>query len=157
MPRNLFTLLLLLSPLCLLADDSDTVQLNYSVAGINNIEIDAENINLSLNTPNGSEYIPASNSTSYTITSNAPDDTKKLTAAINQDMPADLRLSLTAAAPSGATSTGRQNLSTTAADLVMNIDSVKQSNLNLAFELGGPTSAPSSSGSRTVTLTIADQ
>jgi len=66
-------------------------------------------------------------------------------------------LSLTAAAPSGASAAGKVSLTATAGDLVTGITQVAESGLTLTYELDAEvTAGVVPSATKTVTLTIAD-
>ena len=59
--------------------------------------------------------------TTYDVTTPNPPGTYRITARINQAMPAGTTLSLTMAAPTGASSVGPVSLTTTAQDIVINV------------------------------------
>ncbi|HET6230091.1 MAG TPA: hypothetical protein VFE05_08480 [Longimicrobiaceae bacterium] len=90
---------------------------------------------------------------SYAITTNETD--RKITAELDSDMPAGTTLSVTLAAPSGATSAGAVSLSTTAQDVVTGISTVNQSGLNAGYTLAATVAAGVvPAGSREVTYTV---
>ena len=62
-----------------------------------------------------------SSSTTYNVTTPKPPGTYRITARINQVMPAGTTLSLAMAAPTGASSLGAVALTTTAQDIVVNL------------------------------------
>jgi opacity protein-like surface antigen len=101
----------------------------------------------------GSAPNSASANATYAITTNESD--RKITAEIDSDTPSGLTLSVNLAAPSGATSAGAVQLSTTAQDVVTGISTVNASGLNVTYTLQATSAAgvvPSTS--RTVTYTI---
>jgi len=96
-------------------------------------------------------------STTYAITTNCASNGKKITAAIGEDMPSGVTLSLTLSAPAGGISGGAKDLSTSAQDVVTAIDAVAQSGISISYQLSATVSAGVvASGTRTVTLTLAD-
>jgi hypothetical protein len=93
-------------------------------------------------------------STTYTVTTFFG-GSKKITASLNAAMPANVTLTATYNAPSGATSTGPVNLDTTARDMVTNINNEFNSSNGITYTLSATVLAgvvPSQS--RTVTLTL---
>jgi hypothetical protein len=92
---------------------------------------------------------------SYAVTTN--ESSKKITAELDQDMPAGLTLWVSLGQPTGASSAGAQVLSTTAADVVTDIAEVSESNLSVLYTLKATLGAgPVAAASRTVTFTIID-
>jgi hypothetical protein len=101
----------------------------------------------------GSAPTSATANASYAITTNEAD--RKVTAQLDTDTPAGVTLAASLAAPSGATSAGAVQLSTTAQDVVTGIGTVNQSGLNVTYTLSATAAAgvvPSTV--RTVTYTI---
>jgi hypothetical protein len=102
----------------------------------------------------GSAPVSVTNSsTTYTLALTL--GTHKLTGQINAGMPTGTTLSVTLAAPPGATSQGAVALSTTPRDLVTNINLTVASTRSITYQL----SATSAAGvvpaqTRTVTLTL---
>lgn len=88
----------------------------------------------------------------YAVTTN---QTAKISAAIDSNMPSELTLTATMAAPTAATSTGAQVLSTSPQDLVTGITKLNESGLALTYGLSATAAAGVvASGTRTVTYTI---
>lgn len=101
----------------------------------------------------GSAPTSATANATYAITTNETD--RKITAEIDSDTPSGVTLSASLAAPSGATSAGAVQLSTTAQDVVTGIGTVNASGLNVTYTLSATSAAgvvPSTT--RTVTYTI---
>lgn len=93
--------------------------------------------------------------TTYSITTNGTD--KKITAALDSDMPAGVTLKMTLAAPTGAESNGAVALDDTAKNMVTGISTLAESGKTITYELSAlVTAGVLSSNTRTVTLTIAD-
>ncbi len=137
------------------AADSTTQTVTYEVSEINELAVSGSPgaLTVSEATAGSQPDAVTDATTSYDVTTNATD--RKLTAAIDTDMPADVTLSLTAAAPTGATAAGKVSLTATAADLVTSITQVAESGLGLTYELDAEvTAGVVPSASKTVTLTI---
>lgn len=95
---------------------------------------------------------PATANATYAVTTNGTQ--KKITAELDNDMPTGLTLSATMAAPSGASSAGKQSLSSSAVDLVTNVTKVRGTGLSLSYEAVATVEADVTNTSRTVTYTI---
>jgi len=142
-----------------MAASSDTQTINYEVTAINEINIDTAAVTLTVNTAvAGSAPTQATDSETYDITTNVTGPaTKKITAAIDTDMPAGLTLQINVTAPSTGTSAGAQTLSTTAEDVVTAISAVNESDIAINYTLDATVAAGVvGAAAKTVTLTIAD-
>jgi hypothetical protein len=140
-----------------LAGDNDGQDLTYEVTAINEIAITDGSPSLTVNAAvAGEQPTPVTGSGgSYAITTNGTD--KKITAAINTDMPSGLTLALTAGAPTNASANSEVSLSSTAAELVTGITQVAESGLALNYKLMAlVTAGVVPSATKTVTLTITD-
>ncbi|HEX6751308.1 MAG TPA: hypothetical protein VF092_28715 [Longimicrobium sp.] len=107
---------------------------------------------ISTATAGGAPTSATANAT-YAITTN--ESNRKVTAQIDSDTPAGVALSVSLAAPAGATSAGAVQLGTTAQDVVTGIGTVSASGLNVTYTLSATAAAgvvPSTT--RTVTYTI---
>jgi len=93
----------------------------------------------------------ATASATYAVTTNGPQ--KKITAELDSDMPDGLTLNATMAAPSGASSAGKTELSDKAVDLVTNVTKVRGSGLSLTNKAIATVDADPDNVSRTVTYT----
>jgi len=132
--------------------------LSYEVVAINEISVAGDPGTMRVRTAEAGSPLDAvtSASASYALTTNGT--AKKLTAAIDSDMPAGVTLSVRAAAPSGAASLGKRALSGAPVDLVTGIGPVAETGLLLEYEVGAEvTAGVLASALRTVTLTIADE
>ena len=137
------------------AAQSATQTVTFSVSPINALSVSADPGALTVNSATaGSPPNAATNSaTSYAITTN--ETKKKITAAIDQAMPAGLTLQVNLQAPTGATSAGAVTLGTAAADVVTGISKLNESGKTITYTFSATTAAGTvSSTSRTVTLTI---
>jgi hypothetical protein len=90
---------------------------------------------------------------SYAVTTNEAN--KKITASVNQALPAGVSLEVSLAAPSGASSPGSVALGTSASDVVTGISSLNAAALPITYRLtAAPTAQVSGAATRTVTFTI---
>lgn len=107
----------------------------------------------------GSEPISATDAgATYSFTSNAGKDSKKITAALDKDLPSGVTLEVELASPDGNASTTKQVLSATPVDLVVNIDSVVTTNKTITYSLGATAEAGQvTSDSVIVTFTVTNQ
>jgi hypothetical protein len=140
------------------AADNDTITVNYEVQAINELNIDGASVTLTVNAATaGAQPNQVTTSSTYDITTNCAADAKKLTAAINSDMPANVTLTLNLTAPTNGTSQGDVTISSTPADVVTAIDAVAEANINMTFKLDATVSAGVvASASKTLTLTLTD-
>lgn len=105
----------------------------------------------------GLDLDPATDaSTTYSI--DVTTANKKITGSIDTSMPANTTLSISLAAPTGATSNGWVNLDVTASDLVTGLAiGMNESGLSITYRFSATVDAGViSSSSKTVTFTIAD-
>lgn len=101
----------------------------------------------------GSAPTSATANASYAITTN--ESNRKITAAINSNMPSGTTLSVSLAAPSGGSSAGAVSLSTTAQDVVTGVSTANASGLSVTYTLQATAAAGVvAAGTRTVTYTI---
>jgi hypothetical protein len=101
----------------------------------------------------GTGLTSASASGSYAITTNGTG--RKITASLDTDMPDDVTLTVSLAAPSGATSAGTVTLDNTARDVVTGITEVNQSGLSITYGLSATVAAGVvPQGNKQVTYTI---
>jgi hypothetical protein len=137
------------------AADSATQTVTFEVTAINELSISGNPAPLTVSTATagGAPNSVSDSTTSYSITTN--ETNRKITGALNTDMPSGVTLSVSLAAPAGATSAGPQALSTTAADLVTGISTLNETAKTITYQLSAASAAGVvPSGTRTVTLTI---
>lgn len=137
------------------AGDSATQTVTYEVQAINELSVSAATASLTVNsaTAGAAPNVATDATTSYAITTN--ETNRKITGAINSNMPSGVTLSVTLAAPTGGTSAGKQALSTTAVDLVTGIATLNESGKSISYELAATAAAGVvASATKTVTLTI---
>jgi alpha-L-arabinofuranosidase len=129
-----------------------TQQVSINVAEIAVIAVQG-NVSMTINAATAGQAPDAANaSATYAVTTNGTQ--KKITAELDSNMPSGLTLSATMAAPSGASSAGKQALSSNPVDLVTNVTKVRGSGLSLSYEAVATVEADVASTSRTVTYTI---
>jgi hypothetical protein len=140
------------------AANNDTITVNYEVQAINELNIDGASVTLTVNAATaGAQPNQVTTSTTYDITTNCAADAKKLTAAINSDMPPGVTLKLNLTAPTGGTSPGDVTISSTPEDVITAIDAVAEANINMTFKMDATVSAGVvASDSKTLTLTLTD-
>jgi hypothetical protein len=127
-----------------------TQQVSINVAEIAVIAVQG-NVSMTINAATAGQAPDAASAT-YAVTTNGTQ--KKITAELDSNMPSGLTLSATMAAPSGASSAGKQALSSNPVDLVTNVTKVRGSGLSLSYEAVATVEADVASTSRTVTYTI---
>lgn len=139
-----------------LCADTDSQTVNFSIQAINEIDVAAGPVNLTVNTATaGSQPAAATAPSSYSITTNADADSKKITADLDAAMPAGVTLQVNVAAPSGgSTSAGTVTLTTSAVDVVTGIEAVAASGVAINYTLSATVAAVPVTNSRVVTFTI---
>ncbi|MBK1701750.1 hypothetical protein [Thiococcus pfennigii] len=140
------------------AADNDDQTITYEVTAINEIAVSGNPGNLTVSTATAGSQPDAvtDDSTTYAITTNGTN--KRITAALDEAMPANVTLSLTATAPAGgASSSGKVALTASAQSVVTGITQVAESEIGLEYELSATVAAGIvASDTVDVTLTIAD-
>lgn len=89
---------------------------------------------------------------SYAITTN--ESNKKVTASMDQPLPAGVTLEVSLAAPSGASSANYVQLGSASADLVTGISALSASALPISYRLSATPAVHLSAQTRTITFTI---
>ena len=143
-----------------MAGDKAIQTVSFVVGAINDISVSGDPGTMFVSAAiAGSEPEEVSDaSTTYSITSTASTDNKKITASINTPMPNGVTLKINLDAPRGATSSGDVDISnaTNSVDVITAIDSIAESGKTITYKLGATVAAGVVSDSKTVTLTIAD-
>jgi hypothetical protein len=100
----------------LLADNTDDITVNYEVTAINELEITGASATLTINSATGDgDPIQATVADTCDISTNCATDAKKITGAINTNMPSGLTLQVNMTAPTGANSEGAVTMTDAAA------------------------------------------
>ena len=137
------------------AGNTATQTVTYEVQAINELAVSGSTASLTVNaaTAGSAPTAVTDSSTSYAITTN--ETNRKITGALNSDTPSGVTLAVTLAAPTGGTSAGKQNLSSTPVDLVSGISTLNETGKGITYELSATSAAGVvASASKTVTLTI---
>lgn len=137
------------------AGPTATQTVTYEVQAINELSVSAATASLTVSsaTAGSAPNVATDASTSYAITTN--ETNRKITGAINSNMPSGVTLSATLAAPTGGSSGGKLALSTVAVDLVTGISTLNESGKSISYELAATSAAGVvASATKTVTLTI---
>jgi len=133
---------------------AQTQQVSFSVEPINQMSVSGNPGALTINaTTIGSSLTSVTDaSTTWGITTNQTGT--KVTAAIDEAMPAGVTLRVQLAAPTGASSAGNVALGTSAADVVTGITKLAEAGKTVTYTLSATAAAGVVSGSRTVTYTV---
>ena len=136
------------------AAQTATQVVRFQVNAINQIAVSGDPAPLVVNsaTAGGMPTAVTASATTYAITTNQAN--QKITASIDQGMPAGITLELALAAPAGASSAGPVALGTSASDVVTGISMVNASALPITYRLSATAGIQASPAVRTVTLTI---
>lgn len=140
-----------------MAGNTANQTVTYQVSAINEISVSGSPSAMNVNaaTAGSNPDQTTDSSTTYAVTTNGT--SKKLTAAINTDMPSGVTLKINVTAPSGGTSAGDVTLSSAAGDVVTGITTLAESGKTITYKLSAvPTSGPVAQASKTVTLTLTD-
>ena len=139
------------------AQTSDTATVTYEVQAVTlldltgsaSVTIDSGTVGVSLTDDEDTSGV------TYAITNNAGTDSKKLVGSLSAVPTSPTTLSVNVSAPSGATSVGYLELTTSAQDLVTGIDNLAATGVGIAFKLHSTVDAGIvSSTNTTFTLTI---
>jgi hypothetical protein len=139
------------------AANTDNQIVTLQVAAINEIAVSGDPGALIVNTATaGAEPDTATdNSTDYGITTN--ESNKRITGVVDAAVPANTELYIFLVAPTGGTSTGDVQLTTSAADLVTGISTLAETNNTITYKYYASVAAGVvASTTRTVTLTLTD-
>jgi hypothetical protein len=140
-----------------LAANTDNQTVTLQVSAVNEIAVSGDPGALIVSTATaGSEPDAATdNSTDYDITTN--ESGKRITGVLDSAVPANTTLYISLVAPTGGTSAGNVQLTTSAADLVTGISTLAESNHTITYSYNATVAAGIvASTTRTVTLTLTD-
>ncbi|OJU80004.1 MAG: hypothetical protein BGO10_06855 [Chlamydia sp. 32-24] len=132
-----------------------TATVTYTIGAISAITVSGNPGPLNVNAAvAGSPPSSATDSTTtYSVTTNGTN--MKITGSVGAALPTGVSLAVTLAAPSGATSAGAVNLTTTAQNLVTGLTGVAASALGITYALTATAAAvPVSGATAVVTYTI---
>lgn len=136
------------------AAQSATQTVQFQVTAVNQIAVSGNPAPLAITTATAGSGLTSATSTgtSYAITTNEAN--QKITASLDQTMPAGVMLEVQLVAPAGASSTGLVPLGTGSADLVTGISATAASALPITYRLSAGTQVQLGPTARTVTFTI---
>jgi hypothetical protein len=140
-----------------IAADNDNQTITLQVDAINEIAVSGDPGALIVNTATaGAEPDTATdNSTDLDVTTN--ETNKKVTGVLDSAVPANTELYIFIVAPTGATSAGDVQLTTTAADVLTGITTLAEPNHAITYKFYASVDAGTvASTTRTVTLTLTD-
>jgi hypothetical protein len=132
-----------------------TQVVRFRVNAINQIGVSGSPAPMAITTASAgsSPTSVTTNGTSYAITTNEAN--QKITASLDQTLPAGVTLEVSLAPPAGATSMGSTPLTTTGTDIVTGISSTAAVALPITYRLSAtPSVQMSTPAERTVTFTI---
>ena len=131
-----------------------TQVVRFEVNAVNQIGLSGSPAPLAITTATAGSSLTSvtSGGSSLAVTTN--ETNKKITAALDQPLPAGITLEVTLAAPAGASSRDYVPLSTSGADLVTGISSTNAASLPLTYRLSATPQAALGVQTRTVTYTI---
>ena len=141
------------------AANTATQTITFEVTAINEMAVSGNPAAMIINsaTAGSAPAAVTDSSTTYDITTN--ETAKKITGQITTGgiMPSGVTLEANLTAPTGGTSAGYTNLSTTAADLVTSIATLAESTNTIEYRLSATIGAGVvASNTRVVTLTLSD-
>jgi len=148
-------IVLLIQKLTLESSTTANATLTYSVNTISVVDISASPGPLDVTTavPGQQPDMAIDSTTTYSISSNM--NGQRITGRVNPGIPPDIHLCVTLTPPSGATSAGLVELTTSDQDLVTGIDCVSATNLPISYGICPTTSAmPQGPTNVVVTYTI---
>jgi hypothetical protein len=138
-----------------LAGASTTQTVTYEVQAINELAVSGSTASLTVNSATAGSAPNVANDTASTYSITTNETNRVITGSIDTNTPSGVTLSVTLGAPTGASSTGKQALSTVPVNLVTGIATLNESGKSIAYELAATSAAGVvSSASKTVTLTI---
>lgn len=131
---------------------TQTVQ--FQVNAVNQIAVSGNPTPLAITTATAGSALTSvtSTGTSYAITTN--ETNQKITASLDQGLPAGVTLEVSLGAPAGAVSAGSVSLGTAGTDLVTGISATASSSLPITYRLNATPQVQMGPTARTVTFTI---
>jgi hypothetical protein len=133
-----------------------TVTVTYSVATIQKISVSSPTVTLAINTvttPGNQPDSAFTTGVTYAVTNNLTGS--KITGVLCTALASGLDMDINLGAPTGATSAGQKQLSTTAQDLVTGIGKINQSGMSLYLQFDATSAAGVvASSTEVITLTL---
>ncbi len=139
----------------LMAGNTAQQTVTYEVSAINEISVSGNPGDLVVNSATAGSQPDSvtDNSTTWAITTNQT--ARKITGAINSDMPSNVTLEINLVAPTGGSSQGDVALTATDGNLVTSIETVAEDALTITYTLSATVAAGVvAEAQKTVTLTL---
>lgn len=142
------------TPLAAIQAQTATQTVQFQVNAVNQIAVSGNPTPLAIATATAGSALTSATSTgtTYAITTN--ESNQKITASLDQGLPAGVTLEILLGAPAGAVSAGSVPLGTAGADLVTGISATASSALPITYRLNATTQVQMGPAARTVTFTI---
>lgn len=142
------------------AGNTATQRITYSVQEATRISVSGDPAPMVVvaATPGAEPISVTEASTRYSIASNAGENSKKITASLDRDLPAGVLLEVELAPPDANATSTKRALSRQATDLVTNIDNVAATDKAITYTLrAGATAQGLAGDSLLVTYTVTNQ
>jgi hypothetical protein len=114
------------------ADNEATQDISISVSAVNEIEVTAGTVTITVNSATAGTLPSGTGSSSYALTTNSV-TSKKITAHLVSGLASGLTLTAQLAAPSTGSSSGVVTLGTSDSDVVTSIEAVNQTGLSIGY------------------------
>ena len=150
-----FAVLLWLCAPAIVSAQTATQVVHFEVTGINQIAVSGTPAPLVINaaTAGSAPAAATSSGTTWAVTTNQSN--MKVTASVDEALPAGVTLEVSLAPPAGAVGVGHVPLGTASADVVTGISGANASSLPITYRLSATTTTPTTGPqSRVVTFTI---
>jgi hypothetical protein len=148
------TALAVLTPIGVACAQSATQVVRFEVSAINQIGVTGSTAPLAITTATAGSSLTSVTAGGSNLAVTTNESNKKITAALDQALPAGVTLEVTLAAPSGASSQSFVALSTAGSDLVTGISATNAVSLPLTYRLSATPQASIGTQTRTITYTI---
>ena len=151
---TLLTILAATLPLATAGGQTATQVVHFRVNAVNQIAVSGTPAPLAITTATAGGALTSATSagTSYAITTN--ESNQKITASIDQGLPAGVTLEVSLGAPTGASSAGLVSLGTSGADVVTGISTTAATALPITYRLSATPQVQLGPTARTVTFTV---
>ena len=148
------TALAVLTPIGVACAQTATQVVRFEVSAINQIGVTGSTAPLAITTATAGSSLTSvtAGGSSLAVTTN--ESNKKITASLDQALPAGVTLEVTLPAPSGASSLSYVALTTSGSDLVTGISATNAVSLPLTYRLSATPQASIGTQTRTITYTI---
>jgi hypothetical protein len=131
-----------------------TQVIRFEVAAITQIGVTGSTAPLAITTATAGSSLTSVTGSGSSLAVTTNESNKKITAALDEPLPAGVTLEVTLAAPTGASSHSYVALSTSGSDLVTGISATNAASLPLTYRLSATPQASIGTQTRTITYTI---